>query len=58
MLEREKQTILTALDQLALALADYGHTWTNDQRESYEQATEALIADSGPHMGSVNRRAA
>lgn len=39
---KQKQKVLKALDTLALALADHGHTWTNEQRRAYEQAVAAI----------------
>lgn len=35
--------LLDALDTLALALANHGHAWTDDERLLYESATEDLI---------------
>lgn len=31
-----------ALDMLGVALADHGHTWTDEQREAYENARHVL----------------
>ncbi len=42
MSERVKTAVLSALDQLALALANKGHVWTRDERRAYETAIRLL----------------
>lgn len=44
-------TILGALDTLAAALAEHGHTWTAGEREIYEQAVAALTQQPHPVKG-------
>jgi hypothetical protein len=39
--------ILYALDTLALALTDTGHTWTNEERQNYESAVHFLKDGEG-----------
>ena len=39
---KQRAVVLAALDTLALALADEGHTWTNRQRRAYERAVRTL----------------
>jgi hypothetical protein len=34
--------VLEALDELALALSDYGHVWTDPERALYETAISYL----------------
>lgn len=36
------QIILGALDTLAMALTEHGHTWTEGEKEIYEQAVAAI----------------
>jgi hypothetical protein len=36
--EEDRQLVLGALDTLGCALADHSHTWTEGEREIYEQA--------------------
>lgn len=40
----DKQLILGALDSLALALTNYGHTFSEGERAIYEQGRELLGA--------------
>jgi len=42
MSENSKQTAKAALDALALALTELGHTWTPRQRQAYERAIRLL----------------
>ena len=47
--EKEGQhPILTALDALALALVDHGHTWTDQERLLYETAVSYIIGPTPP----------
>lgn len=39
-----KQTIMAALDGLAVALASHNHQWTNEERKLYEKAKRLLIS--------------
>lgn len=41
-----------ALDSLGVALADHGHTWTDGEREIYDQATELISSSVSGCMGS------
>lgn len=41
----DKQLILGALDSLALALTNHGHTFSEGERAIYEQARELLGAE-------------
>lgn len=36
------QIVMTALDEIALALAEYHHVWTDRQRALYERALAYL----------------
>jgi hypothetical protein len=38
--DKQKQTVIRALDRLALGLKD--HTWTNEERRLYERAIAVL----------------
>jgi len=38
----DKQLIIKALNKLALALTDYNHQWTNEERNLYEKAMVLL----------------
>jgi len=38
----EVGAIIAALDKLAVALADHGHQWTNEERRAYEKAMRIL----------------
>lgn len=40
--EDDRQIVLGALDTLGCALADRSHTWTEGEREIYEQALQLL----------------
>ena len=40
--EKDRKKILDALDMLALALTEYGHQWTDEQRRRYDEATALL----------------
>ena len=42
MTKNARDKVQGALDRLALALADRGHTWTPEERHSYELATRLL----------------
>ena len=49
--------ILFALDTLAVALADEGHTWSNGERGRYEDAVAALlplVESDREHLISTN----
>lgn len=37
-----KEKILSALDALAIALSEYKHKWTKEQRRLYEKAVPML----------------
>ena len=39
-----KHPIVDALDTLAVALAEHGHTWTDSERWKYETAIMYLMA--------------
>jgi hypothetical protein len=41
-MENETQTIINALDSLAVALADHHHVWTTEERALYESAIRIL----------------
>lgn len=41
------QKAIEALDTLALALVDHGHTWTDEERQLYEAAIDRLIPSAG-----------
>jgi len=41
---KNKQTIIRALDKLALALTDHNHQWTDDERGLYEEASGILTS--------------
>lgn len=40
--EEQRQVVLGALDSLATALTERGHTWSEGERAIYDQATELL----------------
>lgn len=43
---RSQNPILEALDALAVALAEHGHTWTDRERALYETSVEYLTGGS------------
>ncbi len=45
MTEKERNLIMGALDSLACALVDHGHTWTDGERTIYEMAVEYVCAN-------------
>jgi hypothetical protein len=44
----DAETIVRALDMLGAALADHGHTWTNEQRFLYEAAVSIAATAAQP----------
>lgn len=44
MTQIERRDISRTLDALALALADHGHSWSDELRASYERAAATLKA--------------
>lgn len=39
--------VLLTLDMMALALADRGHKWSDDERRAYERSVELLTSFGG-----------
>lgn len=57
--EEDRQLVLGALDSLGLALTEHGHTWTEGEREIYEQAVAILgrpVADDDEDDDSTEYR--
>lgn len=46
--EAQPHPILAALDALALALVDHGHTWTDQERQLYETAVAYIVGAYDP----------
>ena len=46
--EEELNLVLGALDSLAMALTNYGHTWTEGERAIYEESTLVLGVERPP----------
>lgn len=56
-MERIAVDVLSALDTLAVALADHHHTWSAEERRQYEQAVARLlpmVESDRVHLLSVN----
>jgi hypothetical protein len=48
--EAPKHPILEALDTLALALVDHGHTWTDREHDLYETAVGYMLNQNGGNV--------
>lgn len=47
-----KKSLLRCLDSMAVSLADYGHQWSPEQRQAYEEAISYLTSDDCTETGS------